>query len=156
MITFYNHEFVGAEQSKEIAKRLRFSKEDTTKLTTLVRFHMFTVSERQTDKAIKRFIRNVGVENLDEAIAMRVADRVGSGATETSWRTELFKKRLVEVQQEPFSIKDLKINGNDIMKELGIKPGPQVGKILQDMFEKVDEGKLKNEKEELIKAIKNS
>ena len=153
IITFYNHEMVGAQLTEDIAKRFRLSKEESKTLVTLVRHHMFTVSEVQTDKAIKRFIRNVGVENLDEAIAMRIADRVGSGAAETSWRTELFKKRLIEVQKEPFSVKDLKINGTDVMKILSIKPGPRVGAILNLIFEKVEEGSLINRKDDLVKVL---
>ncbi len=155
LITFFNHEIVGAHLANAIALRLKLSKEQCKTLVLLVRFHMFTVSEKQTDKAIKRFIRNVGVENLDEAIAMRVADRVGSGSSVTSWRTELFKKRLIEVQQEPFSIKDLKISGTDIMQELSIKPGPRVGQILTKLFDDVENGKVPNEKDALLTALGN-
>lgn len=149
LITFYNHEIVGAELAKEIAKRFRLSKKDSDKLITLVRFHMFTVNEKQTDKAIKRFIRNVGMENLDDILALRVADRLGSGAKLTSWRTELFKKRLVEVQKEPFKVTDLKINGKDVMTVLNIKPGPKVGQVLDSLFEMVEKGELKNKKKDL-------
>ncbi|OGK50688.1 hypothetical protein A3B50_00735 [Candidatus Roizmanbacteria bacterium RIFCSPLOWO2_01_FULL_40_42] len=86
---------------------------------------------------------------------LRTGDRVGSGSTATSWRLDLFKKRLVEVQKKPFSISDLKIDGKDIMKELKIKPGPQVGKILNELFEEVVEGKLKNEKKALLERMIN-
>jgi len=86
-------------------------------------------------------------------IALRIGDRLGSGAKETSWRTELFKKRLVEVQNVPFSIHDLKITGGDIMKELEIKPGPQVGKVLKQLFEMIDDEKLKNERKELLAEL---
>ena len=77
---------------------------------------------------------------------LRTGDRIGSGAKPTSWRLELFKKRLEEVQKQPFQIKDLKINGNDVMKMLKIKPGPKVGEILNKLFDQVVEGKIKNEK----------
>ncbi len=87
-------------------------------------------------------------------IALRTADRLGGGATKTSWRTEEFKKRLDEVQKQPFSIKDLKINGSDIMKELGIKPSPKVGEILEKLFKEIEEKKIENKKEVLLKRIK--
>jgi hypothetical protein len=86
-------------------------------------------------------------------LALRIGDRLGGGAQETSWRLELFKKRLEEVQQQPFSITDLKVNGNDVMKMLGIKPGPAVGKTLTQLFTKVEQGTLKNEREALLDAI---
>ncbi|KKP61069.1 MAG: hypothetical protein UR54_C0005G0001, partial [Candidatus Roizmanbacteria bacterium GW2011_GWA2_34_18] len=84
---------------------------------------------------------------------LRTADRIGSGATPTSWRLDLFKKRLIEVQKQPFQIKDLKIDGNDVMKILKLKPGPKVGEILKKLFDRVVDKKLKNEKVELTKAI---
>jgi len=61
-------------------------------LVKLVRCHQFTVDEKQTDSAIRRFIREVGKENLKDILDIRTGDRLGSGAKETSWRLEEFKK----------------------------------------------------------------
>ncbi|MFI5241029.1 MAG: CCA tRNA nucleotidyltransferase [Microgenomates group bacterium] len=154
-ITFYNHEMVSTRIAQNIADRLRFSKKEKDKFITLVRWHQFTVDERQTDSAIRRFIKNVGKENIDDMLALRVGDRLGGGARETSWRLEEFKKRITEAQKEPFTVRDLKINGKDVMKELKIKPGPEIGKILNDLFEKVAEKKVPNQKDKLLEAIKN-
>ncbi len=154
LITFYNHEVVGAKMSEKIASRLKLSKKEKHKLVTLVRHHQFTVTELQTDKAVRRFIRNVGKEYLKDMLDLRVGDRIGGAATPTSWRLELFKKRLEEVQKEPFKVTDLKIDGKDIMKALGIKPGPKVGEILNKLFKQVEEGKLKNVRVVLLKELK--
>jgi putative nucleotidyltransferase with HDIG domain len=154
LITFYNHEIAGASIARRIADRLRFSKRDTEKLFKLVRFHQFTVDEHQTDSAIRRFIRNVGAENIVDMLDLRVADRLGGGVRETSWRLEEFKKRLIEVQKQPFTVRDLKINGNDVMKELKLKPGPRVGEILNRIFKEVVERRIENEKEVLIRRLK--
>ncbi len=151
--TFYNHEVVGAKIARKVAERLRLSKKDEERLVTLVRWHLFTVDERQTDSAIRRFIRNVGKENLEDMLALRVGDRLGGGARETSWRLEKFKKRLIEVQKQPFSVTDLKINGNDVMKILGIRPGPKVGQVLNQIFAEVEEQKIGNERETLLKRL---
>lgn len=156
LITFYNHEVIGAQIAEKIADRLRLSNKDKHKLVTLVRMHMFTVSELQTDKAVRRFIREVGIEYLQDIMDLRTSDRVGSGSTPTSWRLDLFKKRLEDVQKEPFSVKDLKINGEDVMKALKIKPGPKVGEILNKIFAEVEEGRLKNEKASLLLKLTNS
>jgi putative nucleotidyltransferase with HDIG domain len=155
IITFYNHEIVGANIANTVAERLRLSKKERFKLVKLVRYHMFSVSELQTDKAVRRFIRKIGLENLDDILLLRTADRVGSGAQETSWRTELFKKRLIEVQQQPFEIKDLKITGHDVMQVLGIKPGPHIGDILEEIFEEVEDKKIENEREVLLERLKS-
>ena len=154
MITFYNHEYVGAKIAENIADRLKFSSKEKERLILLVRWHQFTVDEKQTDSAIRRFIRNVGLEHVEDMLTLRVADRLGGGATETSWRLEEFKKRLVEVQKEPFAVKDLKIDGNDVMKELNLKPGPKVGEILNTLFEEVVEKKIENKRESLLGRLK--
>jgi len=154
-ITFYNHEMVSTKIAQNIADRLRLSRKETDKLITLVRWHQFTVDERQTDSAIRRVIRNVGLENIEDMLALRVADRLGGGARETSWRLEEFKARLIEVQKQPFAVKDLKIDGNDVMKELNLKPGKEVGEILNKLFDEVVEKKVENEREILLSELKN-
>ena len=153
-ITFYNHEVVSTKITTNLAERLRFSNHEKEKLLILVRYHQFTVDERQTDSAIRRFIRNIGKENVKDILDLRVADRLGGGARETSWRLEEFKKRLVEVQKQPFTVRDLKINGRDVMKILHITAGPTVGKILNKLFEAVVEKKIENERKSLLKEIK--
>lgn len=152
--TFYNHEMVSYKISADLADRLKFSKNEKEKLVTLVRWHQFTCDERQTDSAIRRFIRNVGRQYLQDMLDLRVGDRLGGGARETSWRLEKFKQRLVEVQRQPFGVADLKVNGHDVMKILGLKPGPEVGQILNQLFEKVEEGKIKNQRKILLEEIK--
>jgi putative nucleotidyltransferase with HDIG domain len=152
-ITFYNHEMEGEKVAREIAERLRFSNEQKDKFTRLVRWHQFTVDETQTDSAVRRFIRNVGGGNIPEMLALRTGDRLGGGARETSWRLEEFKKRLIQVQKQPFSVTDLKIDGNDVMKIKNIGPGPLVGKYLEKIFEEVVEKGLANEKEKLLKRL---
>src|SRR5882724_229167 len=156
LVIFYNHEIAGAKLAYEIAERLRFSKKERDKIVKLVRWHMFTVDEHITDSAVRRFIRRIGVENVRDMMDLRVGDRLGGGTqTAESWRLKLFKKRVEEqLAPAPFSINDLAIDGNDLMKELKIKPGPQIGKLLQQLFEEVDEDLSKNTKEYLRKRVK--
>ncbi len=154
VITFYNHEMVSTKIAANIADRLRFSKKEKDKLLTLVRWHQFSVTEMQTDSAIRRFIRNVGKDNIEDMLILRVADRLGSGAKETSWRHEDFKRRIIEVQKEPFSVRDLKIDGNDVMKVLRLRSGPKVGEILEKLFQEVVEKKLENNKTALLQKMK--
>jgi putative nucleotidyltransferase with HDIG domain len=154
VITFYNHEMEGAKIAKQIARRFKLSKEQSEMFYKLVRWHQFTVDERQTDKAVRRFIRNVGLDLVEEMLALRVGDRLGGGARETSWRLEEFKQRLVEVQKQPFTVHDLKIKGDDVMAELNLKPGPQVGEVLNKLFDDVVEKRVENEHEALMGRLK--
>lgn len=154
LITFYNHEMVSTKLARDICGRLRLSKKQTDKILTLVRWHQFSVDEQQTDSALRRFIRRVGKDNLDDMLALRIGDRLGGGAQETSWRLELYKKRLIEVQKQPFTVADLHIDGHDVMKEFSVKPGPIIGKVLNQLFSEVEEGKLANEREELLTRMR--
>jgi len=154
VITFYNHEIIGAGMVRSIGRRLRLSKRDLQRLIIFVRWHQFSVDERQTDAAIRRFIRRVGKDNLNDILAVRTGDRLGGGARETSWRLEKFKKRLLEVQEQPFSVTDLKVNGYDVMEILKISRGPLVGKVLKMLFLEVEEDEDKNKREYLLERIK--
>lgn len=155
LVIFHNHEIVGASIAFEISNRLHFSKKERGKVVKLIRWHMFTVDEHTTDAAVRRFIRRVGVENILDIVDLRIGDRLGSGTqTAESWRLKLFKKRVEEqLQPAPFSVDDLAIDGNDIMKKLNIKPGPKVGELLQKLFEEIDEDLSKNTKEYLINRL---
>jgi len=153
VITFYNHEVVGTKIARDVAKRMRVSNKQYNLLTTLVRWHQFSVDERQTDAALRRFIKRVGKENLEHILALRIGDRLGGGATETSWRLELYKKRLEEVQKQPFTVADLQVNGYDVMKLFAVKPGPIIGEVLDKLFAEVEAGTLPNEREVLLKRL---
>lgn len=152
--TFHNHEVKGSRIALTIGKKLKLSNKELDQLFRLVRWHMFTVQETQTDKAVRRFIRNVTLDYIDEMIALRRGDRLGSGAKETSWRWELFKKRIVEVQKQPFAVKDLKVDGKDVMEILNIKPGRKVGEVLNAIFKEVEEEPETNKREILLEKIK--
>src|SRR3989338_4947261 len=76
VITFYNHEIVGASIVKNFTQRFHFSKKDSQRLILLVHYHQFTVDARQTDSAVRRFIRNVGIENVADILDLRVGDRL--------------------------------------------------------------------------------
>jgi len=155
LVIFHNHEIVGARIVRIICDRLHFSKKDRDKIVNLIRWHMFTVDEKITDAAVRRFIRRVGVESVKDMMDLRIGDRLGGGTqTAESWRLKLFKKRIEDqLKPAPFSINDLAIDGNDVMKELNIKPGPKVGQILQKLFEEVDEDLSKNNRDHLLKRI---
>ena len=155
LVVFYNHEVAGSIIAREICDRLKFPKKERDKIVNLIRWHMFTVDEKLSDAGIRRFIRRTGVENVKDMMDLRIGDRLGGGTqTAESWRLKLFKKRIEDqLKPLPFSINDLAIDGNDVMKELKMKPGPKVGEILQKLFLEVDEDLSKNKKEFLLKRI---
>ncbi|AKM79619.1 MAG: tRNA adenylyl-/cytidylyl-transferase [Candidatus Beckwithbacteria bacterium GW2011_GWB1_47_15] len=153
-ITFYNHEVVGARMTKVIAERLKLSKKQKNLLWILVRWHMFAYEPQMTDKAVRRFIRRVGRDNINKMMMLRIGDRVGGGTKATSWRLRELQERIGQVLYSPMEIKDLKVNGRDVMKILEIKSGPKVGEILKKLFDEVMEDAGKNKREYLLKRIK--
>lgn len=154
--TFYNHEVVGAHQTLDISRRLNLSKTEREKVFLLVRWHQFSVSEDQTDKAVRRFIKNVGLENVEDMMDLRIGDRLGGGLQQPeSWRLKLYRTRIKEVLTKPFTVADLKINGRDVMKVLDLTPGPKVGEVLNKLFEEVADDKAKNSQQFLLKRLKS-
>ena len=116
---------------------------------------MFHYQPQQTDAAIRRFMRQVGLENLDDILDLREADRLGSGAAKTSWRLEEMKERMLEQLNQPLAVTDLAISGTDLMQELSLQPGPIIGKILHTLFEQVLEDPSLNTKEKLLAAAQH-
>ncbi len=152
--TFHGHEVIGARMTDEIAQRLRFSNKEREKLVTLVRWHMFAYDSQMTDAAIRRFIRRVGKENINDMILLRIGDRKGGRSKTTSWRLMEFQKRIGQQLYEPMTVSDLAIDGHDLMKELDLKPGPVIGRILKVLFEEVIEDTNKNTREYLLSQAK--
>lgn len=154
--TFYNHEYIGAKMVDKIMTRLRFSIEDKEKVVNLVRNHMFYYNvDEVTAASVRRLIRKVGKENLSDLIDLRVADRLGSGTPKAMpYKLRHLQYMMDKVQNDPVSVKNLKINGNDLMKELSIKPGPQIGAILEVLLGEVIVDPEKNKKVYLKKRAK--
>ncbi len=153
-ITFYNHEIVGSRMSKMIAERLRLSKHNQERVFALVRYHMFYYQPENTDASIRRLMRKIGLENIDDILDLREADRLGSGARKTSWRLEELKSRMIEQLNQPMEIRDLAIDGHVLMSELGLEPGPELGNILSQLFELVLDNPELNNKESLLNEAK--
>jgi poly(A) polymerase/tRNA nucleotidyltransferase (CCA-adding enzyme) len=151
--TFYNHEMIGAKMTFQILTRLKFSKKEIEKITKLVRFHLFYYNVDEVGEAsVRRLVKNVGPENMEELLQVRQADRIGSGVPKAEPYKLRHLKYLVEkVSKDPISVKMLKIDGNDLMEILKIKPGPKIGQILDILLGYVLDDPKRNTKEYLQK-----
>lgn len=151
--TFYNHEVVGAKISRRIMKRLKFSNEQIETVLNLILNHMFHYTNEWTDGAVRRFIRKVGVDNIRDLFILRMADRKGNGARRgLPAPIERLRKRIDHVieQDNAFSVRDLDINGNILMEELDLVPGPIIGRILNELLESVLDDPSLNTRETLL------
>jgi len=154
--TFYNHDILGAKIATRILDRLRFSKRTTQKVAHLIRHHMFVYDiGAVTEAGVRRLLRRVGKEHMDDLINLRIADRLGSGVPKAvPYRLRHFKYMLEKVSKDAISVQMLKIDGNDIMGILKAKPGPTIGAILDVLLAEVIENPKRNSKKYLTKRIK--
>ena len=154
--TFYGHEAVGARMTVQILDRLRFSKKDIEKIVKLVRYHLFYYNVDEVgESSVRRLVRQVGPENMEELLQVRMADRIGSGVPKAEpYKLRHLKYIIERVSQDPISVKMLKVSGNDVMKILRIGSGPKIGRILDVLLGYVLSDPEKNKKDFLEKKVK--
>lgn len=145
--TFYGHDVVGGRMATKILERLRFPKQLTHDVATLVRFHLFFSDiEKITLSAVRRIVANVGPELVWDLMDVRSCDRIGMGRPkETPYRLRKYHSMIEEAMRAPVSVGMLKIDGARIMEVAQIKPGREIGWILHALFEEVlDHPELNN------------
>ncbi|HEY8657031.1 MAG TPA: HD domain-containing protein [Candidatus Limnocylindria bacterium] len=150
---FHQHEFVGEAMARQILRRWKYPKDTIAKVTHLIRHHMFWYQTEWSGSAVRRFVRTVGLENIPDLFELRRADNIGSGAR--SPRMYALEDLWTRVQEEihrstAFSPRDLAIDGTDVMAELGIPPGPAVGRVVAGLFERVLDDPDLNSRESLL------
>jgi poly(A) polymerase/tRNA nucleotidyltransferase (CCA-adding enzyme) len=153
--TFYGHEVVGAKMARKIMERLKFPKKEIELVEKLVRNHMFfSDTELITLSAVRRIITRVGPENIWALMSVRECDRVGMKKKEAPYRLRKYFAMIEEAMRDPISVGALKINGEYMIKELGIAPGPRMGWILHALLEEVLDAPEKNTVEHLSDLVK--
>lgn len=155
--TFYNHDQAGVELTEKISKRLKFSNDDVKTVSLLIGNHMFDYKSEWSDAAVRRFIRRVGLENIPSLFALRKADAKAMEREIESGYLEELQSRIDKIisEENALHIKDLKVKGEDVMRELAIPPGPKVGQVLESLLEKVLDDPSLNTREKLIELIKH-
>lgn len=152
--TFYEHERVGAEMAEPIAARLRFSNEERARIVALVRHHLIHYSSDMTDAAVRRWIRRVGPERLEDLYTLNDADVRAKGRDFDGDLATLatLKGHVARVIAEgaALSTRDLRVNGHDLMRELAVRPGRVIGDILSALLEAVTNDPALNERDALI------
>jgi tRNA nucleotidyltransferase (CCA-adding enzyme) len=154
--TFYGHEVLSAKMAAQILDRLHFPKNLTEKVVHLVRYHLFYYNVGEvTEAGVRRFLRRIGPENVDDFIKLREADRIGSGVPKARpYKIRHLLFMIEKVKHDPISPKMLKVNGYDVMKILNISAGPKIGQILDVLLNEVIENPENNTKKNLELRIK--
>ncbi len=176
---FFGHDKLGAEITKEIMLRLRFSRKEAEDTANLVRWHMFyypsadwrkenDIDQEEdlpeekniygwTDTAIRRFIRKVGgIDEINKLIKLRIADASANPKTNFNPKEiSILEKRIAKVMSEDMALKvtDLDIDGDDLI-QLGFKTGKSIGIVLNKLLELVTNKPRLNNKKDLINVAK--
>ena len=150
--TFYGHDVVGARMAEKLLKRLRFSNEIVSSATHLIRHHMFYYDiGKVTETGARRLLRRVGQEHFADLIKLRIAERKGSGVPKAEpYRLRHLQFLVEKAAQAPITTSQLAVTGNDIMTELRLRPGPQIGGILNALLAEVLEDPARNTREQLL------
>jgi tRNA nucleotidyltransferase (CCA-adding enzyme) len=149
---YYGHENNSAEIASKALRRLKFPNDFIRDVEVLIRNHMI-IFDNPNAKTIKKFICQVGIENLDKMFDHFYAD-MSSKKPPVDYSLIDSLKSKVEViidKNENIEKQDLEINGNDM---LALKiPQKQISKIKNDIYEKVLDGVLDNNKKDIVNYI---
>ena len=154
---FHQHEFVGEAIARRVLRRWKYSKDDVAAVAHLIRHHMFWYQADWTGSAVRRFIRKVGLDVIPDLFELRRADNIGSGirAPRMYALEDLWTRVQGEIERSTaFSPSDLEVDGTDVMRELGIPPGPAVGRIIAALFERVLDDPDLNTRDRLLALIR--
>lgn len=162
-IRFFEHEAIGARLAAERGLRLHLSSDEIERLKRIVQNHMRPLLLAQdgqppTRRAIYRFFRDTGPAGVDVTL-LSLADMqatYGPGLPQPIWARQLDVARALleawweqaEVQVAPPPL----LTGHDLMQALGLPPGPQVGRLLEDIREAQAAGEISDHQQAIAYA----
>lgn len=150
---FKGHGKVSADMTDVIMRRLKFDNDTREKVVQLVYYH--DASFEVGKKYVRRWLNKMGVDQFKRLLVLRRADIMGQSELNRDERLQKLdsvNKCLEEVLAEKpaFSVKDLEIDGKDVMKYMLMDECPEVGYWLKHILNMVIDGQLQNNREDLI------
>lgn len=151
---FYGHAVAGAATAERILRRLRYDGETIRFVTALIRAHDFDLSGL-SERKMRRMLSKYGEAQTRAILRLRRADRLGKGTEAPSVPEEeaACAEALLEqvlVSRACLRLPQLAISGRELLA-LGVPQGPQIGALLERVFQAVLEERLPNEQEILVK-----
>jgi putative nucleotidyltransferase with HDIG domain len=149
---FIGHDVEGAQLSQVLMARLALPHRFIDEVTSLIANHMFSYERRWTGAAVRRFIRRVGRELIADQLNLRRADNVGSGLDPNAGHLEELDARVRREldTKAPLDLRDLAVDGNDLVNDLGVQPGPFIGELLERLLGSVIADPSRNTRERLL------
>jgi tRNA nucleotidyltransferase/poly(A) polymerase len=141
---FGGHEKTGQSLVMIDLLALKFSHDEIAVVSGLVRCHMYSLFEA-SPKAVRRIVKQLNDHNVQKSdfLRLKIADRKGNVKRGNHTLSEMKHYHSVlhsvEIKETPFTVKELKVNGNDIMRAFNLLPGKTIGTILNHLLEYVIE-----------------
>jgi putative nucleotidyltransferase with HDIG domain len=151
---FIGHAEVGAEMAREALERLRMPAALVGRVVRLVREHMFQFRPDWTDAAVRRFLRRVGLDLVDDLLRLREADDIGSGVPSTDVRILRDRVAAQRRADPPLGLAALAVDGTDLLTEAGLPPGPWVGEYLERLLASVVNDPRRNRRDVLLRDVR--
>ena len=143
-IHFFGHEDMGSRIARSILDRLRFPRAETTRIAKLVVMHM-RIGEYKSDwkeSAVRRLMHDAGRDTSD-LLALAIADRRGSGPNASIEDLIELEHRMERILMNiPVYELESPLDGDEIMRLTGVRPGPEVRRIKQYLLDEIIEGRL--------------
>jgi tRNA nucleotidyltransferase (CCA-adding enzyme) len=149
---FIGHDKEGALLAEALLARIAYARREIEPVVTLVRQHMFRYEPSWSNAAVRRFIRRVGTSLVYDLINLRQADNLGSGLAADADGSDQLRQRVAEqlARGVPLALSDLAVDGRDLLDELGLPPGPVIGRLLERLLDSVVADPERNRRELLL------
>ncbi|MDD3173387.1 MAG: CCA tRNA nucleotidyltransferase [Herbinix sp.] len=149
---FYEHQEKGAITAKNILKRLKFDNDTLDAVVHLIRWHDYRFV--LTPAGMRKAASKIGKEYMQLLFEVNRADTSAKNPEHTKEKQDQLAeaRRLYEeviAKEECVNLKELNINGKDLIAQ-GLKPGRELGEILNQLLEAVIENPKLNHKETLL------
>jgi poly(A) polymerase len=155
---FFGHADVGADKAGRVLRRLHFSAREVALVQTMVKAHLRPVQMGQqgppTRRALYRYFRDCGdaaIETLFLSLADHLAT-VGPRVSISGWRNHVALVNYIlarRFQEEEVTSPAKLLDGNDLMAELNLSPGPLIGRLLETVREAQAAGEISTREEAL-------
>ena len=145
-VSFHHHELVGARMTRDRMRALRYPVEDIERVSKLVELHLrfHTYAMGWTDSAVRRYVRDAGdlLDDLNELTRADCTTRNPTRAQALSRRMDELEARVAELREsEELAAIRPDLDGREVMADLGVGPGPIVGRALAYLLElRLEEG----------------
>lgn len=154
---FYEHGSAGAKMAQQIMRELKFDNETIKRVRELVYWHDYRWGDKLSKRAVRRATARIGMEYMHDLFALQQADVLAQSQFLQNEKLQLLDAiklcySEIEKEQQCVTIKQLALGGQDLIAA-GMKPGREIGDMLQYLLEQVIEQPEWNTRDKLMELV---